>query len=208
LKYHGAEAIEIPESVVIGGEVSFEKSEAGVSAAKQMAKRAEKPWSAVITGLILLLLIKTIITVVVALFGVMAYPKRSQELVDHSVKHFGWELLRGFLVFILAPVVILVLLISMVGVMFGALAGLLYGLMYITAMVYAGVVLGALIFKLFTRSKHFTVTWQSALVGVIAINLLKLIPIVGLLICGVFMLVALGALANIGYHYFWVKRAK
>jgi len=208
LKYRGHEMIEIPESVAVSGEVIFEKPEITAPKVKPMVPKPEKPWPAVLTAIALFLIIKVIIAMAVALFGVLAYPKRSQELVDHSIKHFGWELLRGFLVFIFAPVVILVLLLSMVGVLFGALAALVYGIMYIVAMVYSGVILGALIFKLFSKSKTYPVTWQSALVGIIVMHLIKLIPIVGWLFCAVFVLVALGAVANIGYHYFWLKRAK
>lgn len=208
-KYHGIKEIEIPTEVVIDGELMYVKPEIKAPEIKNIIPdRKVEPWGVIITGLLLLIAIKVIITMVVALFGVLAFQKRSQELVEHAVKNFGWELLRGFLVFILAPVLIFMLLISMVGILAGAIVAMIYGIIYCVAMVYTGVILGALIFKLLSKKKSYTVTWQSALIGILVLQFIKLIPIVGWIFCIVLFLVSLGALVNRSYHYFWLKRAK
>lgn len=208
LKYTGNKEIEIPEGAAIDGGVNYQAPKAREAVKAVAPKQAEKPTATIVIGIILWLMIKAIIISVVALAGVLAYRKRSQEMVDHAVKHFGWELLRGFLVFIFSPVVIMVLILSMVGSLLGAAVGLIYGLIYITAMAYSGVLLGAMIFKLLGRKKTYSVTWQSAVVGVFLIHLVKLIPILGWLFCAVFMLVALGTICDMTYHYYWVKRSK
>lgn len=207
LVYHGREPIEIPSSAVIAGDVIFEKFEEKAPEMPGLAPRPDKEAKGVIAlGVFMMMLLKALITFIAALVGISAWRKFSAELVEHSVKNFGIDLLRGFLVAILGPVLVLILFLTVLGAFFGGFAALLYGMMWLIAMVYAGVLLGAMIFKLFTRSKEYPVTWLSALVGILLLHLIGLIPIIGWLFCAVFILTVWGSVACMGYYRFWVKR--
>jgi len=206
LVYHGREAIEIPASVVIAGEVVFEKFEKKAPEMGLPVRPDKEAKGAIALGIVMMMLLKALITFIAALVGIFAWRKLSAELVEHSVKNFGIDLLRGFLVAILGPVLVLILLLTLLGAFFGGFAALLYGMMWLIAMVYSGVLLGAMVFKLFSRSKEYPVNWKSALVGILLLHLIRLIPVIGWIFCAVFVLTVWGSVACMGYYRFWVKR--
>ncbi|MDD4995623.1 MAG: hypothetical protein PHW53_04135 [Patescibacteria group bacterium] len=207
LEYSSFEAIEIPAGVEIVGETVFNKtSPQGPAVPRQIEREVQKPILILILGIFLVYIIKVIFMIFAALFGVIAYPKKSKEFVDNTLGHFGRSFLIGLLFAVAAPVAIFLLMVSVLGTMLGMAAALLYGLFMMIACVYAGVILGALIFRIFKRSKAHEVNWVSALVGVVVLNAIRLIPIIGWIFCGVFVLAALGALAEMVYKQYWVNR--
>lgn len=205
LNYSLHKEVDIPEGAVIGGGVNYTKTEKLEPG--PFAPEMERPTGAIIWGIVVMLIVKLLILLAAAFVAVFGYPKKSKELVDYAVSRFGWEMLRGFLVMVLAPVVIVFLLISVIGALLGAFAAIVYGMLYILATVFGGIILGAMVFKLFKRSKSLEVNWKSALVGILLMQLIKLIPIFGWLFCAVFALVAFGSLASLMYKAFWLKRA-
>ena len=207
LEYSAWEGEEIPAGVV-KGIITFNEIKPGEKAAvKPFKKDFEKPWGMIIAGIFAALIFKLILLIVAALFAVLVFAKKSKELVDHTLNNFGWGILQGLLIFIIAPIVIGLLFISVIGVYLGIFAGLVYGLLLLAAKVFAGIVLGSLIFKSIKKTKTLEVNWKSALVGIVIAQVISFIPILGWLFCAVFMLAALGSVSYLVYQYYWVKRA-
>lgn len=156
--------------------------------------------------------IKTLSILLLAMLLVLLLPKFSKEIVTSVAgREFGWSLLRGFLIGIIAPVIILIGFISMIGTSVSLLLIVVQVLFTILAAALAVVVLGAWIFWIFNKNRKtakWRVDWLSTLVGVIALMLVNFIPVLGWLLCLLIVLATMGALWFMAYKYIWLKRKK
>lgn len=99
----------------------------------------------------------------------------------------------GLAILIVTPVVIGVLFASIIGALLGAALLLAYILYLCLASIYAAIGAGAWIFKLFQKGTMRS-DWVAALLGVVVLELVTLIPVVGWLVYSVFFLAALAGL--------------
>lgn len=147
-----------------------------------------------------------------AAFIMWLFRKQANLVVTQGSQNFGWELLRGLVMFIVIPIVTLLLLFTVVGIFVGSILGISFALMIMLAKVLGGLILGVLVFALFDKEKSkkvkFELTWASALAGVTLFWLVGLIPFIGWLVRLVFILAALGAMGYIIYETLWAKRLK
>jgi len=150
--------------------------------------------------------LKFITVLITALILVAVFKKKSAALVSETVSTFWQDTLRGLILGILAPIVSVVLLVSVLGSGFGLLLGALFTLAVMIASVYAGPVLGAWVFKVLGKKETLRVDWLSTLVGVVVITLLALVPIIGWLIVLILFLATLGATFNLFVKRFWSSR--
>lgn len=134
------------------------------------------------------------------LFGVLIFPKPSQDLIRNTFQNFGVGLLRGFALFFVLPAGAFLVTLTIVGLPLALIAGLIHASFSIVAAVYAGIALGSLLWKTVTKQEEYEVTWKTVLVGIPIMALLSLVPLVGLLLSAAFFLTVFGVL----YQGFWV----
>lgn len=136
---------------------------------------------------------------------VLVFKNKSRALVENSLSYFWQGLLRGLVVSIVAPVVILLLFISVIGLLFGVLGILILASFLILAKIFAGIILGGWIYKVFSKAKNIKVSWDSALIGIILLQFIGYIPIAGWIISLLFLLVGFGTVSHLSYKHFWLK---
>ncbi len=129
-----------------------------------------------------------------ALVAVWFFRKGTQQLVTSAVDAFWPTVLRGFAAVILMPIAAVLLLVTVVLSPIGALTGAAFALLLIAAKILSGVLLGAWLFMIVKKQKTAEVSWLTALVGTLLINVLWMIPIIGGFVCAIFILAAFGAL--------------
>jgi hypothetical protein len=187
LTYWSETPAQIDPSARINGPVVFHQT-AGRASLSQLFRSL---WIAMaIAGFVALLL-----TVILA-FALLRSP--SQTLVRHTVSEFGYDLLIGFLVLILAPVLLGALAFTVVGLPLSLLGALLYLAFGVVAVVFAGMVFGSLAFGRSAGTVE-SATWKTVLLGFVVLFLIGLIPVIGTIIYAVFALADVGSL----FHMLW-----
>ena len=125
------------------------------------------------------------------------------RLVEHSVKNFWQEALRGFVVAIVLPIAIVIAFMTFLGAGLGMLGALVGLTVLFLADVGAGILAGTLVFKLFT--KKVEVSWLTILVGVLLLQVLNFVPVIGWIIGYIFTFAASGVLWMMLYKRFLKK---
>lgn len=142
----------------------------------------------------------TLIPVLILLFSTLVWYLVSRKtlnlVVERALVKSPRPMLVGFATFLLAPVVMVALIVSMIGSLVGLV--LLFGYLLFIALSLAGVVavLGQLLMKIFNRPTN-TASLLSLVVGVVAIIVLMLLPLVGQAIILCFIVLTFGALVDL-----------
>ncbi|MFA5358408.1 MAG: polymer-forming cytoskeletal protein [Patescibacteria group bacterium] len=178
---------QITAGAAVKGETNYIKKDLGNGHKKVDGKAALSALFGVVWFL------KLIGTLILGLLLYFVFKKKIKEVAQYSSQKFGLDLLRGLVVMIVLPIVAVILMITIVGLPLGILAMLLYAILCILAAPVAGMILGALIFRLFT--KNYRVDHWSVVIGIILLSVLMLVPIVGWVICAVFFLVGMGTIS-------------
>ncbi|OGM97106.1 hypothetical protein A2532_02955 [Candidatus Wolfebacteria bacterium RIFOXYD2_FULL_48_11] len=199
LAYRSANAVILAEGATIAGETKFEKIE--------RPTRVDKRASAAMAGLLgVMALLRLAAMIITAVLAVVLFRKATQSLTKSSIDHFGRELIRGFVVLVVIPFAILFALISIIGLGLGIAGILAYALLFMIAKVLASILFGTVVLKLIKKKKDYEVTWQSAVVGVIALSIVSLVPIFGWIVACLAFLVSMGSISMLLYQKAWVKR--
>lgn len=199
LAYRSVDAALIAEGAIITGETKFEKIDRPM--------RSDKRASAAMAGLIgAMALLRLAAILLAALLGVALFRKTLQSLVKTATGNFGMELVRGFVILIIFPFAILFALLSIVGMGLGIMGLLVYALLVMLANVLAGILLGVVIVKMIKKAKEYEVTWQNAAIGVVALQIISIVPIFGWVFAFLLFLASLGSIALLIYQKAWLKR--
>lgn len=197
--YRSPSALVIQEGAKTQNEPTFEKIE--------HPTRVDKKVQAAIAGLIgAITLIKLLITLITAIVIVTLFKKTAHNLTKIVVDSFGRELVRGFVVLIVAPAAILLAAISVIGIWFAFAGALLYVLLLMVAKVLMGIALGAVAMRSLKKQKELEVNWQSAAIGVVIIELVWLVPVLGWVAVFLLFLATLGSVSLLAYQKAWMKR--
>lgn len=193
LIYKGPKQAVIEDGAQIKGEVKYTPQE---------SRRDEVNKPRILPILGIAWFFKLITSLVTGLVLYFLFRSRVQVLNSYALSNFGKELLRGLIILIILPIAIIIVAVTLIGFPLAMIGGLLYMLFIILAGIGAGFLLGSLVFKLFSGSKEYNVTWVSALVGIILVSVLNLIPILGWIFNFIFFLAAFGTLFNFSYRHF------
>lgn len=191
LTYHSYAEAKINPAAKITGAVNFDR--------KQGSQKSGRTFLPAIFGVgaILKLLMFFAAGLVFAYF----FKKSTASIVHGSMS--SWKVLwKGFAFLILAPILAVILMVTVIGIPLGALAFLVYGFVLLVACVLAEVAAGAWLQKWIWKKE--TVDWKTVLLGVAAFMVLGWIPFVGWLAVFLLFLSAIGA----STHYFresWAK---
>jgi hypothetical protein len=173
--YTGSKEAEIAEGASVSAGVEFTRRE-GVRKFDDENRSRVKGMLAAFAGIAFL--VQVLMFMVTALLAVHFLKKFSTKLMDTSMKNVGGNMLRGFGFVVLMPIVIVILSLTVLGIPIASIAMIAYMLMIAVAKVYAGVLLGMWIFK-FGSKERVKLDWKVAVIGVLAIEILVLIPFIG-----------------------------
>lgn len=195
LTYSSAEELVIPEGAYIGGEVirattpvkdfSFDKKELGK-----------------LLGL--LFVAKLMLMIVTGVVAILLFKKFSKTVGVQTYDNFWKNLLIGFITLIIVPIVSIILLMSVLGMVIGGFLIGVYILMLFVAKVYAGIVAGAFMAKWI--KKEAIVNWKWAILGIVVLQIVSLVPIIGWIVCCAIILATFGTVGILAHKKFWLAR--
>ncbi len=137
-------------------------------------------------------LIPIFITLFATLSLFLLFKKELQNFVMHTQESTGKSFLLGLGLVILGPIVALILTITVLGMLLGVLSFALIVLGYVLGYVLTGVVFGAYLAKWFTKEATVSLPW--ILLGSIALQVLLLVPVLGILAVGILFIITVGGL--------------
>jgi len=149
--------------------------------------------------LIFFFMMRLLLWLAVAILAVLFFPEQVNRLARFTGGKFGMSFLMGLLIMVVMPFFFLFMLVTILGIPFIPLAAACLFLIYLYGS--AGVALwaGRLFPKASSRSDM-----MNAIIGVLAISLLRLVPGVGLLVWILLVTVSLGSviLSRMGAQIF------
>lgn len=146
------------------------------------------------------ILMKTVFWLVTLFILVYLMPRFARNFTNETYrnvwKNLGWGLLALFV----APIILILILITVVGIPLAFILGLFWILLLALAGILSPLVIGALIYKFVGRKdEKYVADWRTILIGVAAVFVLQLLPFVGWFVLFVFFLIALGELTLTGW---------
>lgn len=186
LDYRAPRAALIPEFAQIDGSITFEPSH----------RTGTKASVALLAVAALVSSLKFLALLGFSVFLVAAWHSWAERTVREVSGAFLPSAGRGLVIFIVVPVAVALLLMSFVGALAGltALAG--YAALLLVVRGFVGVLAGALLARYVFRRPSLQVNVPWTIAGVVALQVLDLIPVLGWLATGVLCLAVLGVLSR------------
>ncbi len=188
--YYSPKEVTIEQGATIRGAVNFHKTE----------MPAKKQALGFFFGLFTLaLLVKTLMFVVASLAALYLARTHVKSIVREASSNFWKEALRGFILFVVAPVAIIICFITIIGITLGMIALFIYLALVTIAAVIAALLFAQLALKYVFKKENYELNWWIIILAVLALGLISLIPIVGWLFIFIIVLAALGSFVNYVY---------
>ncbi|MBU1036529.1 polymer-forming cytoskeletal protein [Patescibacteria group bacterium] len=184
LNYTSLKQITIEDEAKVDGQVNHKPWEVKKKAAGLMGLFG--------LGYIMIKLIQLFGLFIVALVIIKLLPRQVVKVTDLMINKPWPQIGRGLAWFFLAPIILFIIAITVIGVYLALIGGALYLIMLFIAKVFAGIALGLIITKLFKWDKASL--FLSMIIGIIVLVVIKSIPLLGWLIGLVAMWWALGAI--------------
>lgn len=182
-KYQSRTEAKVADGATLGG-LQYEK----------ITKSQHDGGAAFATVISLGFVAKLIAMIIVALIVIRLFPKKSHELVAHIQSHPWSNLGIGTVGFIVAPILVILLLITFVGFYLGLVILALWLLWSLMAILIGMVSAGAWINSKLTKKTELTLDWQAVVLGVVVISILGLIPVIGWLFVALVFLAGFGTI--------------
>lgn len=196
LRYNAPQQAGVPPGGAIDGGIEYTGS-SPILPTNEEAKRFA------LAGAGVFFLVRVIAALVAA--GLLAglFPELTDRVAERtlgrSTRRFVLEALLGFGVIVAAPVLILLLLVSFVGIALAAIIAAGYVLLLLLSYLFAGILAGhALMRGVLKRTR---ITWRTAVLGMLALHLIGSIPWVGGIAVAVLTAASTGALVSIFYRF-------
>jgi len=137
----------------------------------------------------------------------MFLPKFTKEVVNNVLVNPWAKLGAGFVALIVAPVVMILLAITIFGLgVMGYLAMIYFALIALAGTVSA-IFAGAYMWKLLRKESDYVLDWKTAAIGVLLVAVAKLIPVIGWLVALVLFLLVFGTLVTMSFDFVKAQRA-
>ena len=155
-------------------------------------------------GFVALLSLGLVMKFFMALVGAFAliliFHRFSETLVQTAVARPFFEIGRGFIFVIVAPIASIILLFTVIGVPLGFLGLTAFVAVMIFACIATPVVVGSIVHHFVFKTTDYEVSWKTILVGAALYVLVGLIPFVGWIVKFGVILLTLGAALNIKWR--------
>lgn len=152
------------------------------------------------------IILKFIMTALVALIIVLLFNHLAEEIIQQAVTRPWRSVLIGFALLVSIPAAALVTLITIVGAPLGILALLAYGFFLMLSIPLGAIMLGTQLIQYLNKSSLVVVDWRAALLGVLLYTLIGFIPFLGWIAQYALMLASFGALSHYWNEYIWRNR--
>ncbi len=189
LVYRAQNQATIADGAIISGQTKFTQAQ------QHKSSRAAALFS--VFGLL-----GTLTTFILTWLFLVIFPKKSQSLAEASKEHVGADLLTGFLATILTPIAILILCFTIIGLPAGILALLVYLIVVFIAKLISVLIIGRWVERWFHEGQFVALTWVTIVIGVVARDILWIVPLIGPLVVSLIWLFAVGSLLRFDYGLF------
>ncbi|USN53491.1 MAG: polymer-forming cytoskeletal protein [Candidatus Nomurabacteria bacterium] len=198
-----AGALSVADGAVVNGDLTYSSEhEASIAAGANIVGTVhyDKTTYRLSYGLlgltIVSLIIKFLALMVAAVVVAAGFRRYSEKIVHLGRMQIGKQFVIGLLVFIVTPIAFAILFSTVIGSMLGLLLLSIYIAVLIGAGIFAGILFGAMGMRFLKKDYPENGDWVSALLGVLVLQLIVLIPIVGWLVGCFFFLLALGSICT------------
>ncbi|MBU6490671.1 hypothetical protein KGQ25_00695 [Patescibacteria group bacterium] len=195
LSYEAPETATIPTSATIVGGVKYTSA--------SYLPNANTSRALAFASIGIFLLVRILGALILA--GLLAgfFPKLAEMITERCYTQRPWSILLtiliGFATIVATPVLFLMLALTFVGLGLALLLFFSYALLVFLALMYAGILLGSVIARRLWGRK--TVFWRDGVLGMLALSLIALVPVLGLVIVFFFATFATGALLLIFFQF-------
>lgn len=121
----------------------------------------------------------------------------AEKIIRRSLERPGRSLLLGFVTAISAPVLGLILALTIIGLPLVALLAVVYLTIMIWAKITSGILVGWWLDQVILKPKRARFTWVTVAAGVAILFVVSRLPIIGWLICGVVTLIIFGTVIDL-----------
>lgn len=196
LRYDAPQEALIPASASILDGVTY-------TGASSYLPTIEQAKTFAIAGASVFLLVRILAVLLAAALLAGIFPAFAQVVADRALARspgrFALLVLLGFGVVFATPVFIFILLASFVGMGVAFLLLAAYVLLIMLGYLYAGVLAGATLGR--GLLKRQVVTWKLAVVGMLALYLVGMVPVVGGIVTFILFLAATGAIVVLAHRF-------
>ncbi|MCX6813105.1 MAG: hypothetical protein NTV77_01280 [Candidatus Azambacteria bacterium] len=189
--YYSPKEATIEPGAAVRGAVNFHKTEIP----------AKGPIRAgIIFGIFTLaLLVKTLMFITASLAVLYLARTHVKSIIREASFNFWKEAGRGFILFVVAPVAIIISFVTVIGITLGVIELFVYLAFIAIAAVIAVLLFAQLALKYIFKKENYELNWWVVILAVLTLGLITLIPIVGWLSIFIIFLAALGGFANYVY---------
>ncbi len=193
LEYNSKNKIEIEEGALVLGETSIinKKSEAGSD--------KDTMFSALFAIISIAILIKLLGLIIVGLLLIYVFKNITESTVKEGVNNLWKSFGTGLVLVFIIPIIMVLLFVTIIGIWPGIILGILYILSILLAISFAGITFGSWLVKIIGKNENYPINWKVVVGGVLALMLIKVIPIIGGVIGCIFVLTSLGAIYRFIY---------
>jgi len=194
LDYSSPKQAEIQSGAKIQGKTTF------TEISKKAYPTESKHGLLAILGIFWLISFFTVLLTALVAWALLRRP--IETAIKYGAENFWPATLRGLAIAIILPIIAIIALVTIVGAMLGGLAILVYVLFAVLASVLASMMLGTFIWRLILKKKDFVADWRSIIVGVVAMRVIQLIPVIGWIFSAIFFLASFGAVFYLAWKHF------
>lgn len=191
-KITAGDKLTLGEKTVFGGPAQYkswqeaevrEGAQLGNLQYQQISQRNNKEAGAAFAGLMTLgFIVKILAMILAALILIKLFPKKSTVLVGNYIQQIWSNVGIGFIGIIAAPIIAVILLITMVGWYAGLIVLLLWVLWVFVSVLVGMVSVGAWINQRLIKKTDLVVDWQAVVIGVVVMTVVAMVPVIGWLV--------------------------
>ncbi len=188
LKYRSPLPVVMEEGARVQGEVSYERRPA----------REEKDHGG--KWLSVALFVKFLMLLAGSLILGLSFRRYSRELVQRGFARPLANIGLGLVFLIVAPIVSVLLMVTVIGIPLGMLGLLTYIAFLILSTLLVPLFAGSLVYKWIKKGQDYVVNWKTIVLGAFVFGILCIIPFLGWLLSLGFVLFALGEMLRIKWE--------
>ena len=127
--------------------------------------------------------------------------ERSEEVLLEILPNFWMRVLRGLLIMLVLPMLIVLLIPTVIGIPIALCLAMLFIVLLLLSWAYSGILLGAWCERIFFKRSAFPLSYRPVLLGIILLSVISLIPVIGPLFYAALLLSAVGALGTLFFNF-------
>ena len=147
---------------------------------------------------------------IVAIVVVLLFPKNSNELIQYINLKPGKSFLYGLILVIVAPIVLLILAITILGIPLAIILGVLYGVLLYIAKIFTALWVGNRILGYINakKKKEYKTLILPVILGIFVLWILFIIPFIGFIVKLAATIFGIGAIVVCMVNYYNEKKGK